>query len=223
MLSAVVHFPGRLLFSGTDTICPGDLYVMLLNPGGEFTFNPRLDETIGFTLAEVRKGWSYYDDEAETPGARLLQARVRGVFEGLDRKPANTLITNAVFVRAADEDAFGEVGLNFWQLWWNLCWPVHQVLLDVVKPKLVVCFGEVAYAAIGSPYPQKDRRPETWPDPADPSRPKRWLLDLGSEKPFETAVLELPHPSSSNNRQWAGDKLNEGDQKRLAKAKELLE
>ena len=141
MLSAITHFPGRLLYSGMDTIRPGDLYVLGMNPGGRFTLNPPLNQTIGFTLAEARQRWSFLDDEPDPPAAGLLQARVKGVLEDLNCNPRETLVTNAVFVRAGNVEQFGKLGLSFWQLWWNLCWPVHQVLLGAVRPKLVLCFA----------------------------------------------------------------------------------
>lgn len=225
MLAAIAHFPGRLLFSGMDTIRPGDLYIMGMNPGGAFTPNPPLGETIGFTLVEARDKWSYLEDSPETLAAEVLQERVKGVLQGLGRAPNTTLITNAVFVRAGDKDAFKADSLDFWKLWWNPCWPIHQVLLGVVRPKLVVCFGNEAYEALRAPCPPEGRcyrRPKIEADPEDRSRPDRWLLDLGPSGALETAVLKLPHPSCRNDRFWSGRRLVNADQLRLTKARELL-
>ena len=182
ILSPIAHLPGHILMSGSDTVRQGDLYVMGINPGGRFTQNPPVNETIGFTLVEARQCWSYLDDQPETSAASVLQTRVKGVLQVLGRDPKATLLTNAIFVRAADVEELKVIGLDYWQLWWALCWPIHQLLLRAVRPKLIICFGNETYEMLRAPCPPDGRRykrPDVSGDPADPTALERWVVDLG--------------------------------------------
>ena len=226
MLSPIAHLPGRILMSGSDTVRQGDLYVMGLNPGGQFTQNPPVNETIGFTLVEARQCWSYLDDKPETSAASALQARVKGVLQALGKDPKSTLLTNAIFVRAADVEELKAIGLDYWQLWWALFWPIHQLLLRAVRPKLIVCFGNESYEMLRAPRPLdggRYKRPDTRVDAADPSALERWVIDLGSGEPFETSILPLPHPSARASASWNGPKLKDHDAARLERALNLLQ
>ena len=142
LLKDVAHLPGAVLFSGVDTLVPGPLYVMGYNPGGESEVEgPSGEGTIDSSLAAVREktDWNDWADGRYGPGEtyNTFQKNVRTVFEALGADPRRTFSTNALFIRS--RAASGVDGA--WDVWWDTCWAVHQLFLDVVRPRVVVCLG----------------------------------------------------------------------------------
>ena len=75
------------------------------------------------------------------PGA-LLQRRVKALIEeGLGMDTRDVCAANLVFQRTARI-----AGLNFWTAA-DACWPVHAHVLSVVRPRLVLAFGNSSTSA----------------------------------------------------------------------------
>ena len=199
---------GGVLVSGWDTLRLGAFYVMGLNPGGSE------DEvlTLRKSLEDGRMGgnemggneWTAkaYKGSATKPVWTNFQKNVQTVFDKLQVAPNKTFSTNALFVRSPRQA--GLVGA--WDLWWDHCWPVHQVFLRVVRPRVVVCLGYggglSAWELLRHPRRRSGQHYVThWKleskegGVAQGPWREEVCLDLGGET-HRCAVLGLPHPSA---------------------------
>ena len=139
---------GGILYSSHETICAGDVYLIGMNPGGEGGTAPKLSDC----LLESRKnddGNIYRQDNAYWPGtdghhwASQLQSRVQWLLEGLvgKEKAKKVFATNLVFIQSSNKNAFyKEVGMSIQEAA-KACWPVHKAFLSIVRPKLILAFG----------------------------------------------------------------------------------
>jgi hypothetical protein len=210
LLKDVAHLPGAVLFSGVDTLVPGPLYVMGYNPGGPTKVDERSGMgTIASSLKAVgeKRNWNDWADERYGPSGTYspFQKNIRTVFEALGADPHRTFSTNALFVRSR-----GAIDVDRpWDLWWDTCWAVHQMFLDVVRPRVVVCLGNGGRSGTSTwEMLRLTRRREgrsfepNFPDPSEDesARHGRWrpkiTLDLSGGKSHTCSVLGLPHPSA---------------------------
>ena len=120
------------------------VYLLGLNPGG----NPdrQASETIRRSIANYRaltRQWSAYADdswEGAPPGTWGLQPRVLHMLGELNLDPRLTPASNVVFVRSATEAMLqAEKSLLL-----DMCWPVHQAVIDTLGVKAIICFGGTA-------------------------------------------------------------------------------
>lgn len=135
--------PGRVLYSSHHTICPGDIYFIGLNPGGVDN-GPNLAEALAPSLARednayLDEVWGDYGEGEE--GKAPLQQRVQWLLGSLGMKVKDVLATNLVFMQSRNEH-----GITWEDA--NVCWPVHEALLSIVKPRLILAFGNSGF----SPY-----------------------------------------------------------------------
>lgn len=129
---------GAVLYSTADTLKPGNLYILGLNPGGTDgdTIEERLEalplRTKNEYLDEVW-GRGHYGEhkKCEHP----LQRRLRWLVEELDEDLRQTCASNLIFTRSRSEK-----GLAINELA-RLCWGVHELILNIVKPKMILAFG----------------------------------------------------------------------------------
>ena len=120
------------------------VYFLGLNPGG----NPdrQASETIRRSIANYRaltRQWSAYADdswEGAPPGTWGLQPRVLHMLGELNLDPRLTPASNVVFVRSTTEAMLqAEKSLLL-----DMCWPVHQAVIDTLGVKAIICFGGTA-------------------------------------------------------------------------------
>jgi hypothetical protein len=143
--------PGSILYSGNETIRKGKFYFLGANPGGhsdqKFGMYP---DTVENQL--LRKNTSsdfneYFDARWQirgrtpsAPGKALLQRRIKFFFEQINVDLRQVLSTNLVFVRSPTQEEFN--------LDWNesaeKCWTVHEILLSVVCPQIIIAYGSEA-------------------------------------------------------------------------------
>lgn len=205
-LHGVAHRPGTVLFSGIDTLKPGRFYLMGYNPGGRAD-NPAL---IGASLDQPRQTGNAWVDEYWGPKDTwtTMQLRVHSVFAALGADLKLTFSTNALFLRSGSADKLE----GPWELWWSHCWPVHQIFLDVVRPKVIVCLGnpstlELLRTPRRNSYRTFDR---VWDKSQEEnlSQGTSWIpsveLELGDGNKHTCAVLALPHPSQRVHKGWDG-------------------
>lgn len=143
-LKHILNKDGEMLYSSHETIKKGDVYLMGLNPGGEGlnSIASHIDKMLTKTTN------SYLDEEWENGGGRWpkgqapLQLRIQWVLGQLELVPAEVCASNLIFQtsRNADGVSFGLAGI---------CWPVHEAIIDIVRPKLLLTFGN---GAGSSPY-----------------------------------------------------------------------
>jgi hypothetical protein len=136
---------GRVFYSGRSAFeRPSDLYILGLNPGGdpEQMKDDMIAGDIDRWLGHPSDDWSAYRDECwegRDPGKHGMQPRVLDLLKKLHRSPSAVPASNVVFVRSRRErDLEARKGLL------ELCWPVHQAVIDRLGVKTVACFGQTA-------------------------------------------------------------------------------
>jgi len=108
-----------------------------LNPGG--STERKVDRTIRRSLDELpNKVTNNYLDQSwggRNTASNPLQRRVSWLLERLGFDPSEVAASNLIFVRSR-----AAKGLAFTRLA-EICWPVHERILAIVKPTLVLVFG----------------------------------------------------------------------------------
>jgi len=136
-LSRVLDQSGRMLYSSTKTLRPGDVYLLGLNPGRDpggidgRTLGDNLDSLLDETADSSLSG--YWDQSK--PGKDTLQRRVVWLLENLGYSPRDVCASNLIFMRSAGEEDCGYPQSA------DICWPVHERILKIVQPKIILCFG----------------------------------------------------------------------------------
>lgn len=136
LLAPIATRSGRVLYSSADTLRPGSLYLLGLNPGG----NPVVEmETVADSLEDLpaRKMNAYLDEswKGKDNGRSVLQLRVQWILQELGFATRDVCASNLIFVRS-----IGASGCGYPQTA-QLCWPVHERILNIVQPKLILVFG----------------------------------------------------------------------------------
>lgn len=132
-LAELMSQPGGILYSSFKTLKLGDLYFLGYNPGGEGPDGP----TVADSLADMpSKTWNDFIDLEWTTvaGQSTLQLRVKWVLENLGYNVEDVCSSNLIFVQSRDAKGVPE-------RYADVCWPVHEAILAVVQPKLILCCG----------------------------------------------------------------------------------
>ena len=176
---------GRVLCSAAETLRPGPVYLLGLNPGGDPSIHA---ETVADSLAELpfRKENAYLDESwrGRPNGESLLQRRVQWLLTQLGLAVRDVCASNLIFIRSIDATGCGYPQTA------AQCWPIHDRILEIVKPKLIVTFGNSAI----SPY----RFLHDFHRPAQVVSVRaghgNWRC-LGFELPNGLKIVGLPHLS----------------------------
>ena len=144
-LKPILDCSGNILYSSVGTLRPGLIYLLGLNPGGDPRRHGR--QTLRRVLQKLpsKTNNEYLDetwDGQSTPGTGLLQRRVKWLAAELRHDLQKVCASNLIFVRSRDARSSGYPELA------KLCWPVHEAILEIVRPRLVVTFGNSSI----SPY-----------------------------------------------------------------------
>ena len=142
---------GGVFYSGRSALVKGDFYLMGLNPGGDpKTTKISIDESLKQWKGEKDPNWSAYKDEnwvnddndKSKNGTARHQVRVRDFCENLLRKDFRTIFSaNSLFVRTTKEIHLREKRPEEYEMLLADCWKVHQRILSIVRPKIIVCLG----------------------------------------------------------------------------------
>jgi hypothetical protein len=183
---------------------------MGFNPGGDpGERGPSGEGTIGssITAVKVKEAWNDWADERYAGRGRYspLQRNIRFVFEELGADPRRTFSTNALFVRSSRAEGLS----GPWDLWWDICWPVHQAFPRVVRPRLVVCLGNGRDLSTWELMRQTGRGPPYTPNwqrsGNEVAKDGKWRREVTFELGGSThtcAILGLPHPSPQVQACW---------------------
>jgi hypothetical protein len=201
ILSALSHaldatglgdFPGKVLYSGLETLKPGKLLVLGLNPGGDPAAETASARSHLASAATRGPGWNEYLDVSWRPGGRLyppgqapMQRRVSCLLEGLGFNVRSVCASNLIFVRSTGVDT-----LQSWKDLGRLCWPVHKAILEVVRPECIVSLGDDVLDFIAAQSGQA-RQVESYPSGHGAWNCKHSRVDLLGR---ETSIISLPHP-----------------------------
>ena len=142
-LSDLLGEPGGILYSSHETLKPGSVYLLGFNPGG--SNGAPLGESVQSMLsysdnAYIDESWSNGNGAWE-PGEAPLQKRTRWLLNELGLETSAVCASNLIFFqsRSANDISFSLA---------KRCWPVHEAILKVVQPKLIIAFGN----SVDSPY-----------------------------------------------------------------------
>jgi hypothetical protein len=145
-LAKVLSESGQVLYSAASTLRPGPTYLLGHNPGGDpndrglWSVGQSLDDLPTQTENSYLNAlWSGQHKVGQAP----LQRRVVWLLESLGLKPRDVAASNLIFVRSRDA-----AGSRFSE-YARLCWPVHQRILDVVKPRLLLVYGNSGASPFG--------------------------------------------------------------------------
>jgi hypothetical protein len=129
---------GHIIYSGIETIRPGDFYFMGFNPG--------VDDSNG-VLRELplnMENWSAYTQQCWHCGAstgctrhrkKFHQNNVIAVMTELGLRPEDTFATNLIFRQGSKPaGVYTEVIRDRY-------WRLHKKLLMKIRPKYIVCLG----------------------------------------------------------------------------------
>jgi hypothetical protein len=131
---------GKVLYSGTNTLKPGPVYMLGFNPGGDPAKEPM---TLAEHVEQSPPDWNEYIDAPwmprgvkQPPGRALLQCRVRWLLEKLELKPREVCASNLIFGRSRRAE-----DLPNKQVLVDRCWPVHQWIMEQVQPRMILGIG----------------------------------------------------------------------------------
>lgn len=181
--SGSVFYSGLDAFSGTK-----NLYLMGLNPGGSpdklknFTLQKNID------VAKSKSNWSSYRDdpwaENAVPGTLGLAPRVLHVLKKLELDPGLVPASNLIFERTSRESHLK----NKYDLAAK-CWSFHELVIETLQPKVILCFGKYTGNFVAEKLGAKDEYCEPWVE----NNHRRWQATARSSgKPI---VVTAPHPS----------------------------
>lgn len=148
---------GAVLYGPAATLARGSCYIMGLNPGGD----PADIETPIIDAVAASDGRSAYTHEcwqrhcrepqpcshlrhdgSTEPSALVRHQRnVIRLTAALRGTPTSLFSANAIFGRSTALRTLKDQTGYTAQQWWAACWPVHQVFLAVVRPRLIVTLG----------------------------------------------------------------------------------
>lgn len=135
-LKHLLNAHGEVIYSSHETIRPGPLYLLGLNPGGDgfITIGEHIDGMLSRTTN------AFIDDRFSSgnrwipAGEAPLQKRVRWLLTNLGLRPEEVCSSNLIFKtsRSSDGVSFGLAGI---------CWPFHEAMIDIIRPKILLVFG----------------------------------------------------------------------------------
>lgn len=137
-LSDWLDKPGTILYSSYETIKPGSVYLLGFNPGG--TDGTPLKDSIAAILHKKtndyldQTGWkngngTWPEDKAP------LQKRVCWLLEMIGLNPGGVCASNLIFLQSRKANDID------YSMYAERCWPVHEAILGIVQPKLIITFG----------------------------------------------------------------------------------
>jgi len=128
-----------------------------LNPGGDpanprlMTIRQSLDDLVSADDARREKN-SYL---VTWPSSNTLRRRVIWVLQRLGLSVDAVAASNLVFPRSRDEKSCQ------YERYADACWAVHERILEIVQPRLVIVYGNPPYRFLGERFGRAvDHHPE---------------------------------------------------------------
>ncbi len=207
---------GCVLYSAFSTLKRGRFYILGLNPGGEDGFGTTIaesfDELPQYTgNAYLDEAWGKYEKKGEHP----LQRHLKLLMEELGEDLKNVCASNLIFVRSKDQN-----GIENFVEEAEKCWPVHEMILDIVKPRVIIAFGNGSISPFNFLHSNKING-EKYMEDEIPAKWGNWKCrSFGgkietSNETLDLLVLGIPHLSryTVEGRQdvlnWLREKIKE--------------
>tara|TARA_B100001094_G_scaffold283984_1_gene297121 strand:+ start:14491 stop:15201 length:711 start_codon:yes stop_codon:yes gene_type:complete len=145
--SGLAERSGGLLYSSYETLRKGDWYFLGQNPGGEIDSEDEYDKIIKHIYNSDPCFNAYFDEKWEDKQGRICsagsqhhQVNIKKFFSILGVDLRETCSSNLSFVRSRTTQSYSGSLLKDAKL----CWKVHQYLLNIVRPKNILCNGSKA-------------------------------------------------------------------------------
>ncbi len=152
-LSRTLGERGAILYSSFLTLSPRRFYILGLNPGG----TPGSGDTIAQRLnglsrhkgnAHIDEDWRF-DSRHYGIGEHPLQRHLRMLMQELGEDLRHVWASNLIFARSPDQYSADYPERR------HLCWPVHQMIMNIVRPNVIIAFGNgnvLPYAFLALKY-----------------------------------------------------------------------
>lgn len=145
--TGLADMPGKLLYSGIGTLCPGKIYLLGWNPGGDPNVESDSTKDHLMKLVRERSDWNEYLDEGwrvrgrmYAPGDAPMQRRVSNLLGGIGLPVQTVCASNVIFARSrVSEHLVKPAELS------RRCWPVHQFIIGYVQPVGILAIGKEAF------------------------------------------------------------------------------
>ena len=128
---------GEFIYSATNTLRKGDVYLLGLNPGSspddktKRTIKEDLENfeftTINKTLDENWGRYTKNDHQIKLPPL---------IHYLLDKDLREICQTNLIFARSVNATSLDDFMSHA-----DKCWPCHELILNIIQPKLLLCNG----------------------------------------------------------------------------------
>lgn len=143
---ALLQESGKVFYTGRDAFSrQAALYIVGAQPGGA-PENYTTEIVGAHTEAVIKQwpsDWSAFRDEVwegAAPGTYGMAPRVLHLFRQLNLEPHTVPASNLIFVRSRNEEDLRHRQAALAEL----CWPFHQAVIDMLKPRVVLCLGGTA-------------------------------------------------------------------------------
>jgi hypothetical protein len=135
----LIDSPGAVLYSGSNTLKRGPVYLLGLNPGGAE------GATLRDSIEACRRQHNAYLDEQWSPGGHLqpkggatLQRRIQQLCAAMGYDTRAVPASNLVFTRST------RIGTHLdFSTAKALCLPVHTIFLETIQPDFLMTFGSI--------------------------------------------------------------------------------
>lgn len=135
-LGGLLNQPGKVLYSSHETLCEGDIYLIGYNPGGS-EGRPISESILNMLNSEsnayIDEDWSNGSGDYEK-GQAILQKRVALLIAELGYDLKTICASNLIFAQSVNVTGVSSTLAD-------VCWPVHEAIIGIVKPKVVLVFG----------------------------------------------------------------------------------
>ena len=188
---------GEFIYSATNTLRKGDVYLLGFNPGSspddktQRTIKEDLENfestTINKTLDEF---WS--DDKKSTKPLQDILPQLIHYLLDIDLR--EICQSNLIFARSIDATSLDDFMSHA-----DKCWPCHELILNIIQPKLLLCNGSgeknSSYSYIGKKFEVNDLE---WKEHGNTTA--SWKVFNTTILKRETIVVAFPHTSYFHKR-----------------------
>ncbi|MBV1798414.1 hypothetical protein [Siccirubricoccus sp. G192] len=150
--SGVGDRSGKLLYSGTNTLRRGPLYVLGFNPGGDSDVETT---TCIEHLASLPGRWSEYTCASWRPAGRWcgpgeakMQKGVRAILGSVGLDPRDVCASNLIFARSRDKNALGREKEDLKKA----CWKIHEFMLRLIQPRGILAIDNETFDDLRSRF-----------------------------------------------------------------------
>lgn len=189
-LADLMNEPGSILYSDHLTLKPGLLYLLGFNPGGSGgnSLSTNLVKLLNNQdNAYLDECWNNRNGSWEK-GQAPLQKRVCWLMRSLGFNPREVCASNLIFFQSRKST---DINFNLAKI----CWPVHEAILEIVKPRLIITFGNSNLSPYRYLHNIFNGKEEYYPSGHGEWRVKGFETSINNR---ETYVVGLPHLSRYN-------------------------